>query len=57
MTFKFEMHERVLTPFDEKGVISFCGYDRRGNRYLVDLPKARSDWFDEELLKKAEPEA
>lgn len=55
-TFKFELRERVLTPFGEKGMVTFCGVDRGGNRYLVEMPKARSDWFNEEDLKRVEPE-
>ena len=57
VTFKFELRERVLTPFEEEGMITFCGFDRGGNRYLVEMPKVKSDWFNEEDLKKVAPDA
>lgn len=54
--FKFQLRERVLIPFGEEGMVTFCGFDRGGNRYLVEMAKVKSDWFNEEDLKKLDPE-
>ena len=55
VTFKFHVHDRIITPFGQEGIVSTCAYTRGGKRYYVDLPEARGDWFDEELLKKPDP--
>ena len=57
VTFKFAVHEEILTPFDERGIVTWCATTDGGNQYYVELAKGKSTWFDEELLRTATVEA
>lgn len=48
--FKFKLEQKVITPFDEKGIISMLGYDDGGNTYYVKT-NMNSQWFKEKELK------
>ena len=50
VTFKFELDQRVITPFEEKGIVSCLGFDDGGNQYYVKT-KSESQWFKEKELK------
>lgn len=50
--FEFDIDEKVITPFEEKGIISMLGFDEGGKRYYV-LTKLNSQWLKETELKKA----
>ena len=48
--FKFELDQRVITPFKEIGIISMLGYDEGGNQYYT-KSKSSSNWFKEKELE------
>ena len=47
--FKFNMDQRVITPFGEEGIVSMLGVDNGGNQYWVKA-KSNSQWFKENEL-------
>ena len=50
--FKFNIDQRVVTPFEEVGIVEMLGVDDGGNKYFVITP-TNSVWFKEEKLKSA----
>jgi len=50
INFEFELNEFVMTPFDEKGIITMLGFDSDEQQYFVKT-KFQSDWFKEKMLK------
>lgn len=52
VTFKFCLDQMVLTPFDNKGIITMLGVDDGGNQYYV-KSEASSSWFKESQLRVA----
>lgn len=51
VVFKFDLDERVATPFGGKGIISMLAVDDGGNIYYVKTDK-NSDWFKESQLTR-----
>lgn len=51
--FKFNIDDRVITPFKAKGIVSMLGVDDGGKVYFVKTEK-ESDWFKEKDLKSDE---
>lgn len=48
--YKFVLDQKVVTPFDETGIISMLGFDEAGNQYHVKT-KSNACWFKENELK------
>lgn len=48
--YKFTLDQRVITPFNEMGIISMLGFDEAGNQYYV-KGKSESNWFKEKDLQ------
>lgn len=48
--FKFIIDQIVITPFDEKGIVTMLGFDDSGQVYYV-KSKSSSEWFKEKELK------
>lgn len=48
--FKFELNQRVETPFGEKGIVRMMGIDDGGKKYFV-LMKNNENWFQESELQ------
>ena len=53
VTFKFVINEEILTPFDEKGIVTWCAATGMGNQCYVELAEGKATWFDEDLLRSA----
>lgn len=51
--FEFRLDQKVLTPFEGKGIIHMIGVDHGGNLYSV-LTKHGEQWFREEELSEDE---
>lgn len=47
--FKFEVDQRVATPFDDKGIVVMCAIDDGGTRYFVKTSTG-GNWFKETEL-------
>ena len=47
--FKFEVDQKVITPFQTQGIISHCCVGRDANSYYVKTEKS-SEWFYEDQL-------
>lgn len=54
VNFKYDVDQKVFTPFDEKGIITMLGYDEAGQQYYVKTANNNS-WFKEDALKVNEP--
>ncbi len=50
--YKFDIDQRVVTPFGEDGIVTMLGYDDGGQQYYV-REKERSNWFKESQLCEA----
>ena len=48
--FKFDMDQKVETPFGDIGIVTMLGFDEAGNRYFIQTAK-QSVWFKEDQLK------
>ncbi len=51
--FKYELDEKVITPFGDLGIIGMLGFDDGGPQYYVKTSVA-SNWFKESQLTKKE---
>lgn len=49
VNFKFKIDQRVITSFDEKGIVTMLGFDDGGQQYYVKT-KPDSQWFKEKEL-------
>ena len=47
--FKFNLDQRVVTPFGDVGIVSTCAVDDGGNTYFVKT-QAGGNWFKESQL-------
>lgn len=47
--FKFNLNDKVLTPFGSMGIVKMLGIDGEGIKYYV-LTENNSDWFIENEL-------
>ena len=48
-TFKFQIDQRVTTPFGREGIVSTAAVGRAGNSYYVETEQGGS-WFYEDQL-------
>lgn len=48
--YKFELDQRVVTPFGDSGIVTSLGFDDGGNTYYVKTRAAESNWFKEKEL-------
>lgn len=44
--FKFNLDQRVITPFGEEGIVTMLGVDDGGNKYYVQT-KSEAQWHKE----------
>jgi len=51
--FKFNVDERVTTPFKEEGIVEMLGFDDGGIKYYITTP-TNSNWFRENTLESIE---
>ena len=49
--FKFEIDQKVYTPFNRIGMVTSVGYDGRGNYYTVFVDSGVSETFYEGKLR------
>lgn len=49
VTFKFNLDQRVVSPFGDQGIVSTCGVDNSGNVYYVKTSSG-GNWFKESEL-------
>lgn len=47
--YKFDMDQKVRTPFGDEGIITMLAYDEGGNKYYVQTAST-SGWFKEGQL-------
>lgn len=47
--FKFDIDQRVITPFGDEGLVSMAAIDGEGQQYHVKT-KRNSEWFKEDQL-------
>jgi len=50
INFEYELDQKVITPFNEEGIITMCGFDDGGNQYYVKT-KSQSQWYKEKELR------
>ena len=51
--FKYDLDQRVVTPFGDAGLIQMLGYDDAKEQYFVKT-KDNSQWYKEDQIKAAE---
>ena len=49
--YKFDIDEKVITPFDTLGIVTMLGYDEGGAKYYVQT-ETSSGWLKESVLEK-----
>ena len=49
ISFKFDLDEKVKTPFGDEGFVCMLGFDEAGTKAYVKT-KDNSDWFKESQL-------
>lgn len=47
--YKYDIDQKVTTPFGEDGIVSMLGFDEAGNQYHVKTAND-SQWFKEKQL-------
>lgn len=50
--YKYDLDEKVSTPFDQVGIVTMLGFDEGGNQYYVKTANTGS-WFKESQLSQA----
>jgi hypothetical protein len=50
--FKFDLDERVMTPFGQQGIIVMLGFDDGGRKYYVQT-STNSDWYKESQIEES----
>jgi len=48
-TFKFDLDDHIMTPFNSEGIITMCGVDGDGIQYYVKTATG-GNWFKEREL-------
>ncbi len=48
--FKYDMHQKVVTPFDAVGIIGMLGFDSDGVQYWIKTSTS-DNWFRESDIK------
>jgi hypothetical protein len=51
--YKYDIDQKVKTPFGEEGIVSMLGFDEAGNQYHVKTAND-SQWFKEKQLTETD---